>query len=255
MIHDGYIDATPSAQNAVDIFRDLWVGALPAHLAVEAGKLDLTTDARIRWLLSRVDVAGKDVLEFGPMEASHTAMLHAAGVTSVTAIEASKLAFMKCLIVKELLDLPRAHFLHGDFRPWLASDARRWDVVVASGVLYHLSDPVWFLERVAERTDTLFLWTHFFDDNDMPKGDPRRRPITRTRVETWRGHRLELAERNYREAAKQMTFCGGVHSDHAWLYRDSLMCVLRELGFASVEIAFDDPKHVNGPSACFLARR
>jgi hypothetical protein len=255
MIHDGYIDAAPSAQNAVDIFKDLWVGALPAHLAVKAGPLDLSDDARIRWLLSRVDVAGSEVLEFGPMEASHTAMLHAAGAKSVTAIEASKLAFMKCLIVKELLDLPRAHFLHGDFRPWLADDTRRWDVVVASGVLYHLADPVWFLERVAERTDTLFLWTHFIDDEAMPTSDPRRRPILRTRVVTWRGHRLTLAERSYREAARQKTFCGGVHSDHVWLHRDSLICVLQQLGYSSIETAFDDPEHVNGPSACFLARR
>jgi len=255
MIHDGYIDTAPSAQNAVDIFRDLWVGALPASLAVKAGPLDLSNDARIRWLLARVAVEGKAVLEFGPMEASHTAMLHAAGAQSVTAIEASKLAFMKCLVVKELLDLPRAHFLHGDFRPWLASDTRRWDLVVASGVLYHLADPVWFLERVAERTDTLFLWTHFCDDGAMPKGDPRRRPILRTRTQMWRGHRLTLGERSYREASKLKTFCGGVHSDHAWLYRDSLMCVLQELGFSSIETAFDEPKHVNGPSACFLARR
>ncbi|WP_204313559.1 hypothetical protein, partial [Klebsiella michiganensis] len=66
---------------------------------VHAGEIRLYDDARIAWLVSSVGgLQGLDVLELGPLEASHTAMLLAAGAKSVLAIEANQLAFLRCLV-------------------------------------------------------------------------------------------------------------------------------------------------------------
>ncbi|WP_204348773.1 hypothetical protein, partial [Klebsiella pneumoniae] len=85
----------------------------------------LYDDARIAWLVSSVGgLQGLDVLELGPLEASHTAMLLAAGAKSVLAIEANQLAFLRCLVVKELRHLRDASFQLGDFTRFLEDDPR-----------------------------------------------------------------------------------------------------------------------------------
>ncbi len=67
------------------------------------------------------------------------------------------------------------------YASWFASIASiraapglRYDLIVASGVLYHLRDPLSFLERAAAATDALFLWTHYMSETAMPLSDIRR---------------------------------------------------------------------------------
>ena len=59
-------------------------------------------------------------------------MLEAAGAT-VIGVEANKDAFLKCLVVKELLQLQRCSFLCGDAIEYLQETADKFDVCVASG--------------------------------------------------------------------------------------------------------------------------
>ena len=60
----------------------------------------------------------------------------------MTAIEANTRAYLKCLIAKELLDMSRLGFLLGDFMEYLRGDPDHVDVCFASGVLYHVPNPV-----------------------------------------------------------------------------------------------------------------
>ena len=59
-------------------------------------------------------VTEKTILELGPLEGGHSYMLDRAGAAQVVAIEGNARAYLKCLIVKELLGLPRVQFLCGD---------------------------------------------------------------------------------------------------------------------------------------------
>src|SRR5215207_5994601 len=154
-IVDRYERRPPSAQNAIDLFDDTWTSSFPAWLTLHAGTLPTFNDTRIRALLQHLDsIKGFKILELGPMEGGHTYMLHEAGA-SVTSIESSSRSYLKCLVVKEILHLNRAHFHLGDFVPYLAETRDRYDLVMASGVLYHTLDPLHVLERIAAITDKI----------------------------------------------------------------------------------------------------
>lgn len=255
-LFERYVDSAPSLQNAVDAVPG-WTTALPPELGVTAGSLGLGADGRIAWLIERLgSVAGWNVLELGPLEGGHTGMLHAAGAASVTAIEANRLAFLRCLITKELLRLDRARFLLGDFTRGLGAAEGRYDLILAAGVLYHLLDPLAVLESIAARTDRLYIWTHVFDDAVMPKGDPRRLAMTgRVSVGTCAGVPVALHERRYLGADRAVSFCGGVRDRHVWIDRHDLIAALGALGFDDVEVAHDDPQAAAGPALSILARR
>ena len=116
-IVDVYVREPPSAQLAIDLFEGEWTTEMPEHLGVQAGTLKLTQDPRIRWIIEQAQgVDGLDVLELGPLEAAHTYMLEQAGAV-VTAVESNTRAYMRCLIVKELLALRGSTFMLGDSVP------------------------------------------------------------------------------------------------------------------------------------------
>jgi SAM-dependent methyltransferase len=255
MVDATYIPESPCAQNAIDVFKGAWVGTFPPECGVTAGTIPLHDDPRIGWLVSTMGgIRDLDILELGPLEASHTAMLLAAGARSVLAIEANQRAFLRCLVVKEVRQLRNASFLLGDFGRFLAEDRRRWPLIVASGVLYHATDPLRLLEHLAGKTDALFLWTHVVDDAAMPPGDPRRAPIARVEEQDWRGERIRLHVRPYGDTSNP-TFCGGPNSEPRWMDRGDLLKVLGILGFDDISLGFEEPGHAAGPSLAILARR
>jgi hypothetical protein len=255
-LFEQYVDKGPAPQNAVDAIPG-WTCALPPEAGANAGALPLYDDDRIRWMLDQIGpLNGLSVLELGPLEGSHTYMLEKAGAGRVDAIEANKLAYLRCLVFKELVQLTRARFHLGNFVHWLEQPGLCYDLIVASGVLYHLRDPLGFLERAAAATDALFLWTHYMSEAAMPQTDPRRgafRPSIERRE--FKGVNVRLYPRSYHKAEANVSFCGGLYDDHRWIERDDLLAALTALGFDSVEIARDQVDHPNGPSFCLLARR
>ncbi len=255
-VFDRYVAAPPAPQNAVDALPG-WRTALPVEAGAVAGPLALTEDDRIRWLLGRTGpLDGQRVLELGPLDGGHTAMLHAAGAARIDAVEANRLAYLRCLVTKELLGLDRARFHLGDFAQGLGSAEGRYDLVVASGVLYHLAEPHALLARLAARTDRLFLWTHIHDAAAMPEGDPRRGAFTgRVREAEAAGVALKLHERGYQGSERDVAFCGGLRDRHAWMERDGLLALLAALGFSEIATAHDDPGAPGGPALSILAVR
>ncbi len=255
MKHEQYIDAAPSAQNLIDLVPG-WVCSLPSFVPVTAGALGLFTDPRVDWAISMLGgVYGRSIIELGPLEGSHTYMLLQAGASKVTAIEANTFCFMKCLIVKELLHLERASFLLGNCVPWLTQDDKHADIVWASGVLYHMTDPVGLLEALSRVADTVFLWTHYVSDEEMPEADPRRALIKETCEVRWREHALRLYRRPYAVAGSYPGFMGGVHSEPMWMERSDILLVLNTLGFDRIDILPGDTAHPEGPNFAVLARR
>jgi hypothetical protein len=79
-------------------------------------------------------------------------MLEAA---QIDAIEANQRAYLRCLITKEILGLTRSKFWLGDFIKALENWDQRYDLIVASGVLYHLKNPLHLVELTAKRTDAV----------------------------------------------------------------------------------------------------
>jgi SAM-dependent methyltransferase len=194
------------------------------------------------------------VLELGPLEGGHSAMLHAAGA-SVLAIESNTNAFLKCLITKNLLALDRCQFELGDFLPYLEVTDRRFDFVLASGVLYHSPQPITLLESIARVTDRMAVWTHYFDEAVLSQAAFRRVFAPTSDMVGWRGRSIELRRHAYLESLDWSGFCGGSQETTLWMSRQSLLDVLAELGFNDVRTLFDDPQHPYGPCIMIFASR
>lgn len=248
--------AAPSAQNAVDAVPG-WCTALPRETGAAAGALALTQDDRIAWMIEALgSVAGMEVLELGPLDGGHTAMLHGAGAARIEAVEANRLAFLRCLVTKNLLGLDRARFHHGDISAGLGTVERRYDLILASGILYHLADPVAVLRRLAPLTDRLFLWTHVVDPAAMPEGDARRGAFTgAVREIDHDGLVLRLHERRYHGAERDVRFCGGPRDVHVWMEREGLLALVDRLGYDRVRTAHETPDAAGGPALSILAER
>ncbi|PPD14874.1 MAG: hypothetical protein CTY25_08755 [Methylobacterium sp.] len=253
---DEYVTSYPSHQNAINALPG-WNQAFPDDLGLEAGRVHLHHDPRILWAIEQIGpLAGKRVLEIGPLEAGHTWLLDQQGPALIDAVEANKLCYLRCLVTKEILQMKSARFHLGDSQLWLEQRPDRYDFVIASGVLYHMQDPIRFLEAVAARTDAIFLWTHYADDAAMPPGDPRRGAfVGEPEVRHHLGLAIHLHPRSYLGAWKDKAFCGGMHDLHRWIDRTDLLAFLGRLGFDDLRIWNDEPQHAFGPAFCVFARR
>jgi hypothetical protein len=253
---DEYVMGMPSPQNAVDTLPG-WNHALPPEMGATAGAGFFYHDGRILWALDQFGpLEGKSVLEIGPLEASHTYMLEQRHPAMLHAVEANRLSFLRCLVVKELLQLKTARFFLGDCQAWLAGNDQNYDLILACGVLYHMWDPVRLIELMAQRTDAIFLWTHYASDSAMPVGDPRRGAfIGDVEIERRHGVAVRLYARSYHGAWLDKAFCGGIHDKHRWIARDDILALLGALGFDDLRITDEQPDHPNGPAFCVYARR
>lgn len=254
---DYYVRSAPSPQNALDIFKGEWSSALPGEFATSrAGGLGLFEDPRIDWAAEQLgSFEGRHVLELGPLEGGHTFMIERLGAASVTAVEANTRAYLKCLITKELLQLQRSRFLCGDLMEYLRGDATHYDAIVASGVLYHMKNPVEMLARVAVRTDRLFLWTHYHDPALIARNPPVAERFAGAERAEYAGFRHTLHRFEYRHALEWNGFCGGTEESSYWMSRADLLAALEWFGYDALRIGFDEPDFPNGPCFAIAATR
>jgi hypothetical protein len=247
---DRFIAGPPSAQNAIDLFDQHWISSLPPILGLHAGSLPLFDDSRIKVLLAHIDsVKNSKILELAPLEGGHTFMLHEAGAR-VTAVEARSHAYLKCLVVKEILNLNRAHFYLGDYRAYLASTTDRYDMVLASGVLHEQPDPVALLEAIAMVTDRVAIWTHYWDDRLLSDGALGSVVDATARETPCRGRLVKVHPIRSKGAASDDTTIFA-----SWLERDALLTALTTLGLGRISVLDDQPDHPAGPAILLLAER
>lgn len=254
-ILDAYVQEAPSGAAAIEVFGGQWSSRLPPPYDKISGSAELFADARIDWMLEVLGgVRGGRVLELGPLEAGHTYMLDRAGAASITAVEGNTRAFLKCLIVKELFRLERSHFLCGDIQAFLAECHDTYDVCLASGVLYHMRQPVEVLQEMARLSDRLVLWTHYYDPAvlDEPEVAAHFGPQSSRTVGdlTFTEHHYE-----YNDALAWEGFCGGSAHYANWIERETILESLRRAGFSSIEIGFDEPMTPRGPAFAVVAQR
>jgi hypothetical protein len=254
---DVYEKRAPDPQLAVDIFRGAWSSHFPAAFGIDAGSVGLFEDIRIQRLIELAGgIEGMRVLELGPLEGGHSYMLEKAGARSVLAIEACVLSYLKCLIVKELDGLQRVSFRYGNFMPFLDSITDRFDLIVASGVLYHQREPLRLVQAIAERTDCVFMWTHYYEpghDAEFIKSDY----FTRVPGIRQGGFTCDLFRLDYDSYLRRFAYRGraGIDDHNHWMQRSDLLACLRHFGLTDIQIAIEETVHPFGPNLTFLARR
>jgi Protein of unknown function (DUF1698) len=257
-ILDQYVVRLPSAQNVIDLFDGEWSSKMPERSGLHAkpGTAGLFADARIEWAKTVFGgVVDQDILELGPLEAAHSWMLQEAGAKSVTAIEANTRAFLKCLCVKELFELNRVNFQLGDFVAYLDQIQRKFDMVVACGVLYHMADPIRLLDLISKASDKVFIWTHYFDENVITNNSAIAYKFSKMETASYRGFDYRFSLQSYKEALDWIGFCGGPERTSKWLAKDSIIGFLKKAGFDDIQIGFDHSTHQNGPAFAICAQR
>jgi hypothetical protein len=243
----------PSVQAVIDLIPE-WSSKFPDELGVQAGPVPLFEDPRVSWALERFGGAeGLSVLELGPLEGGHTYMLEQAGALGVTAIEANRRAFLKCLITKELTGLKRAQFILADFMQWFDQQQHRFDLVFCAGVLYHMMQPVTLLEHIARTTDRVYIWTHYVPDDISPT-HPSMQNLARIENRQVGKRTIPHYIRSYGTAGRTARYCGGVYQTAAWLRRADILAELDRLGFGNVAI-MDQVDNPHGPAMNLVASK
>jgi SAM-dependent methyltransferase len=249
---DVYVSSPPGHETAFHIYDGTWTSYVPGY---GLGVMPLFDDSRIRWFEEQCGgFKGKRVLELGPLEGGHTYMLSQAGAASITAIESNTIAFLKCLLVKNALKFD-ANFLLGDFRQYLDTCTDRYDVLVASGVLYHMTEPVKLLQDMAKVSRAIGIWTHYYDaDIILKRGDLRRKFDSEPLVQHVGGREILAYKQKYLDALNTKSFCGGSAPISYWLSKDTILGLLSDLGF-QVVVGQDFKEHQNGPAMTLFASR
>jgi hypothetical protein len=254
---DQYVTTVPNPQNALDIFKGEWSSHLPPHLSeYEAGDVLLFQDARIDWAAEQLGgFKDKTVLELGPLEAGHTYMLENYGAAAITAIEANTRAYLKCLVIKEILGLSRSHFLCGDFIEFLRQTEERFDVCVASGVLYHMRNPAELIGLIAKTSNQVLIWTHYYDAEAIRANTAIASKFPESMPSEYEGFQHTLYRYEYQAALDWQGFCGGTAPYSHWLSREDILKCCQHFGFHRIEVNFETLEHPNGPSLALVAQK
>ncbi|TMJ04553.1 MAG: methyltransferase domain-containing protein [Alphaproteobacteria bacterium] len=241
----------PAHANAIDIFSGHWATDLSEFSpAWHGGSVKLGTDPRPRSAAEHLGKAnrldGMTVLELGPLEGAHSYQLEKLGAARILAIESNVEAYLKCLIVKEALGLKRCEFLLGDFALYLQNCSERFDMVFASGVLYHMEDPIAVVRDIARVTDRCFVWTHYLEE----KRDQHRVAVPVTRD----GMQATYFRAPYLDRARPV-FWGGNKPSASWMKREDILAAFRHFGLDQIAVIADEPEAAHGANFCFAASR
>ena len=256
-----FFNVAPGDQNALDLFAGEWSSQPPPDRAdLKAGATPLFNDPRIAWAHHRLielglegGFAGREVLELGPLEGGHTYLLDRLGAKSITAIEANARAYLKCLIAKETFGMPRARFLLGDCLVHLRTTPLRYDIGVACGILYHLTNPVELLELLTRRCDALFLWTVFYDPDFVSQNAVPGAKFSEALPMEHAGFKHTVHRFNYGPSLDWKGFCGGGDVYSYWMEKHEILAALERFGFTIVRT--EQHPNVHGSALMLSARR
>jgi hypothetical protein len=255
-IHDEYETRAPSQQNAIDIFAGEWASALPSDLGLNAGAAALFDYGTVQWAVEQLgSIRGFRILELGPLEGGHSYCLANAGAASILAIEANKRAYLKCLIAKEITG-SNANFILGDFNKYLDCTTETFDLVFATGVLYHMVDPVELLVKASRLSSKIFMWTHYFDAEVFANNSIMGAYFDgTTTTKILNGSQYTYHRRNYKEALGNLNYSGGVDTYSNWMERDDIIKCLHNLKFSDIRVTGETLGHVHGPCMTLLAQK
>jgi len=98
------------------------------------------------------DIHKLSALELGSLE-GHLSVTFDKHFRQLTCIEGRPYHYLKALVAKELLGL-KAKILCGNFINFLRETDERWDVIIATGVLYHMHNPIELIKLMSQHSGT-----------------------------------------------------------------------------------------------------
>ena len=191
------------------------------------GGVSAIGDPRMEWF-RRFAPEARRILEVGPCEGAHTVML-AEQATKVVAVEGRETNLQRAELVRRLLGVRNAEFVHGNLETMDLAALGQFDAVFCSGLLCHLPEPWKLIEQLPRIAPKLFIWTVYADDASADV------------VQDGRRGRLHV-EGGLDEPVS------GLSPTAFWLTLGSLLQVLTASGYNSVQILHHDLAHPIGPA-------
>ncbi len=255
-----FVDTPPSVVNAVEIFSGEWACSFPPGFPAfqGAGTAAAFEDPRITWAEARLAKLGHgfrnaDVLELGPLEAAHTYMMSRLGAREIISIENNARAFLKCLVVKEVLDIARTHFLLGDALAYIRANSRHFNIGVASAFLNHLVNPVEVIQQFSRFCDSIFLWNVVYDESLFVKQPGLRPTFGPPQPANVGGFSHQLYPHDYGDVADHARFWGGSQPSCCWMTSADILAAVKFFGFTRIESSEDE--HPYGKSLIVAAAK
>jgi len=228
MIEDKFVASAPTNQHGVDCFPGLWYSKFPDAYEAQGGDCLVFDDSRLEWGMQHFEPTNQwDVLELGPLEGAHGYYMEKnTPVRSITAVEANRHCWVKCLITKEITDLRRTRFLLGNFVEFLKGSTKQYELCLAIGVLYHMKDPLELLRLISRATDRVIFWTQLAGEKQIAEWQP---------VEVQDGvFKAQGYVNDYAGGEALGSYIGGIENYAVWLTRESLVAALGHYGFTHI---------------------
>jgi 2-polyprenyl-3-methyl-5-hydroxy-6-metoxy-1,4-benzoquinol methylase len=181
----------------------------------------------------------KRIVDIGCLEGYFSVECALQGAT-VLGVEGKALNLKKCEFVKSVLGIRNLKFVQDDAMRVTRKKYGDFDVVLALGLLYHLDDPFRFLANLSGLcTGFLLLDTHVALRNQPEAGSWK--PDLSQLKEFTAGNKTYTG-RAYREfgpdatqLSKDLSSTASLKNEHSvWLTEDSLVSLLRDVGFEQV---------------------
>jgi 2-polyprenyl-3-methyl-5-hydroxy-6-metoxy-1,4-benzoquinol methylase len=184
---------------------------------------------------------GKRILDVGCLEGYFSAECAIQGAT-VLGIDGKTLNVKKCEFVKSALGIRTLKFVRDDAMKVTRRKYGSFEVVLALGFLYHLEDPFKFLANVADLCDGFVLIDTLVALADQPPaiGDDWKPDLSALREfkvggKTYSGRWFREFSPGESQAAKDLSPTASLKNDlSVWLTEDSLVSLLRDVGFEQI---------------------
>jgi phospholipid N-methyltransferase len=225
-----------------------WTTQFEIHGKLVGGTAMWQTSPYLPWQLLTVGgFKDKRILELGPLEGAHTKVMIENGAKEVIAVEGLSDCFLKCLIVKEAFNLSKAKFIFGDFCNYVADyTGEKFDFVLASGVLYHQSNPAKLIHDLARITDSVVVWSQVANEEHPCKDES----CIYTRGERYLGKTMYWGDLRLRSEE----YCASLGTEAFWMYADEMRRCFKDAGFDRIiEKPIDPTPH--GDCLLFVATK
>lgn len=221
----------PFSAHRIALAEDLWT--------ISDGGEDPQYAPQTKALLEQAggNLSGKRIIDLGCLEGGYTATFARMGAEKAVGIEARNLNFERCMLVKRCLKLDNLTFYKEDVKNITTEQFGKFDIVFASGILYHLDDPFTFLKNVYDLTlDFALIDTHVAH-KDFYAHSCSKKLIQRTfNGNTYTGRvAFEYPEEKGRSGEiENLLWAAYSNPTSFWLTEESLVQMLKDIGFEHV---------------------
>jgi len=180
---------------------------------------------------------GRTIVDLGCLEGGFTLAFAQRGAARALGIEARELSVERCELAKALLgvDVEGAQFVVADIKDELVRH-EPFDVVFATGILYHVADPAGFLRTMRSACRHVALVDTHVARIEEATHDCSPIVSRDSHGSTYRGRMFPEYPPDVSDDAKEaMAWAAYSDADAFWPLEDDLVQMMHDAGFARVE--------------------